>query len=91
MKGLYASLCTLLSVGCVEALPFEIAEIQGAGSMWTIPPLEMYPREARHSEGLMVLAQKNYHKAGALSFTKKEYFLLQLAFPPHMHIPPYTY
>ena len=33
------------------------------------------PREARHSEGLLVLAQKNYHKAGALSFTKKEYFI----------------
>ena len=37
-----------LSVGFValtikqEALPFEIAEIQGAGRMWTIPPLEMY-------------------------------------------------
>ena len=45
MKGLYASLCTLLSVGFV-ALTIKQkalkAEIQGAGSMWTIPPLEVY-------------------------------------------------
>ena len=31
----------------------------------------------RYDEGLLVLVQKNYHCAGALFFTKKEYFLLQ--------------
>ena len=48
MKGLYASLCALLSVGFVgltikqEAVPFEKAEIQGAGSTWTIRSLEVH-------------------------------------------------
>ena len=48
MKGLYVSLCTLLSAGFValtikqEPLPFEIAEIQGVGSTWTIRSLEVY-------------------------------------------------
>ena len=53
--------------------------------------VEDAPREARHSEGLLVLAQKNYHKARG-SFFHQEGILSApaLSFPPHMHIPPYT-
>ena len=48
MKGLYASLYTLLCVGLLlepsskKHIHLKEAEIQGAGSMWTMPPLVAY-------------------------------------------------